>query len=777
MKKKYFLPIILFTILAAGCTKDFLNRTPLDSFDDSNFWTNETNIRLHSMYYYASYFRGYGNSGGSGWDVIGLFNRSSYATDYVINTGGVPKSTFPFTNGYSAGFSDAQSVAATAYSSESWANNYIWIRRANTFIKRMEEQAVDYLETEAYEHWLGVARFLRGERLADLVWGYGDVPLFTSVPSENLDELCKDRDNRYDVLEVAISDYQYAIDHCRADDGANNLINRFVVAHAGARRMLHIGLYNKYVPAEYQGGNAEKAKQYLEQAVKWTEVVMNEGNYSIQTDYRSVFSSFDLSTNKEIILGRYYAQNQLKHCQASYQNYNEGQTQWGGTPGAHFIRNFVLFWDGELDPALTTVAGAPEDSEERYDQLYTMLDNTLFKNKDPRLEAMLKSSRVLNTGAVNGGAWSAPYANKSATRYYVRNIIPRDLENLTAAEAASTDATKGAVNYENAPVYRYAETLLNWITAKAELADSGWGPAITQGDLDKSINAIRDRPIANTAAKNPSMCEHKLAHLTLGQYPNDPTRDPDVSPLLWEIRRERAVELMWDNIRSKDLRAYGKYLTYIYRFDKYPGKYNREPADPNSDYDGQLYYGGDPVNGWGLTDLEGVQYFKDLPEGNLMQCGAYFALDKLFDKMNASYQAWKADPNNKVKQYQYNEDKVAWDAFAAQKPKLWVVTKDGEQRKWPNYLVKEDNGQLKFFTTNGYSVATADYTVPVDDATARASMERMRGWFIVGQHTLSDCLQAANQRMWLACVPIGQITYYETRGYTLTQNPGWPTQL
>src|SRR5699024_1715796 len=106
----------------------------------------------------------------------------------------------------------------------------------------------------------------------------------------------------------------------------------------------------------------------------------------------------------------------------------------------HFIRNFVLFCDGELDPALTTVAGVPEDSEERYDQLYTMLDNTLFKNKDPRLEAMLKSSRVLNTGAVNGGAWSAPYANKSATRYYVRNIIPRDLENLTAAEAASTDA-------------------------------------------------------------------------------------------------------------------------------------------------------------------------------------------------------------------------------------------------------------------------------------------------------------------------------------------------
>ena len=59
MKKKYFLPIALIALLATGCTKEFLDRKPLDSIDDSNFWTNEANLRMHSIYYYSTYFRGY----------------------------------------------------------------------------------------------------------------------------------------------------------------------------------------------------------------------------------------------------------------------------------------------------------------------------------------------------------------------------------------------------------------------------------------------------------------------------------------------------------------------------------------------------------------------------------------------------------------------------------------------------------------------------------------------------------------------------------------------
>ena len=38
----------------------------------------------------------------------------------------------------------------------------------------------------------------------------------------------------------------------------------------------------------------------------------------------------------------------------------------------------------------------------------------------------------------------------------------------------------------------------------------------------------------------------------------DPTRDPSVNEVLWEIRRERAIELMGEGFRRDDLRRWKK---------------------------------------------------------------------------------------------------------------------------------------------------------------------------------------------------------------------------
>ena len=40
---------------------------------------------------------------------------------------------------------------------------------------------------------------------------------------------------------------------------------------------------------------------------------------------------------------------------------------------------------------------------------------------------------------------------------------------------------------------------------------------------------------------------------------NDPDRDTDVPPILWEIRRERAVELSMEGQRRNDLQRWGKF--------------------------------------------------------------------------------------------------------------------------------------------------------------------------------------------------------------------------
>ena len=91
------------------------------------------------------------------------------------------------------------------------------------------------------------------------------------------------------------------------------------------------------------------------------------------------------------------------------------------------------------------------------------------------------------------------------------------------------------------------------------------GAAVTQSDLDKSINAIRNRPLDEYAIAHGVQ---KTAPLMLGAVPDDPARTASCEantlagivndPLLWEIRRERRMEFVFENNRILDLRRWGK---------------------------------------------------------------------------------------------------------------------------------------------------------------------------------------------------------------------------
>ncbi|HEY9364425.1 MAG TPA: RagB/SusD family nutrient uptake outer membrane protein, partial [Chitinophagaceae bacterium] len=73
--------------------------------------------------------------------------------------------------------------------------------------------------------------------------------------------------------------------------------------------------------------------------------------------------------------------------------------------------------------------------------------------------------------------------------------------------------------------------------------------------LDKSVNAIRSRPLdAAAIAKG----VQKTDPLTLASMPNDPDRDADVPALIWEIRRERRMEFVFEYSRLLDLKRWKK---------------------------------------------------------------------------------------------------------------------------------------------------------------------------------------------------------------------------
>ena len=82
--------------------------------------------------------------------------------------------------------------------------------------------------------------------------------------------------------------------------------------------------------------------------------------------------------------------------------------------------------------------------------------------------------------------------------------------------------------------FRYAETLLIYAEAKAELG------TITQEDIDKTINALRTRV--------------GMPGLTISNITTDLNWEfTNLSPLLQEIRREREVELACEGFRRDDI--------------------------------------------------------------------------------------------------------------------------------------------------------------------------------------------------------------------------------
>lgn len=490
--------LLVIGVLAFSACDKFLDRPPLTSENDDTAWDSEEKLRLYANKYYTSFFTGY-NTGTStgGAPLVGYTN-----SDDMVIQGNQPNFTRAVPN------------------SGIWS--YTTIRSLNLMLDRIETRMGDVLEEEDKAHWIGIGRFFRGFEYADLVRSYGDVPYYDHVVSDtDPDDLYKPRTPRNEVMNAVYDDWRYALDNVRLTDGDRALtVDRYVVAGFVSRLALYEGTWQKY----YYNNN-EQAKKFLELAVEAAQMVMSSGRYNIVTDYKSLFASDELRGNQDMVLYRNYdAAVGITHSIASYGNLAESTNNGPST---------------DLIKAYLCADGRPwqESGLNGADEFH--LDN-LIKTRDSRFEATFYSKpEPLNRGSL----------------YYITKFLPREVEKLVKEDGGAMPAEfTGSRNETDAPVLRYAEMLLNWIEAKAELAEIGGAP-VTQDEIDRSINKIRDRPLAPEAeAKG----VQKTAHLQLAAISSDPDRDQDVSPLLWEIRRERRMEFAFETSRLLDLRRWGK---------------------------------------------------------------------------------------------------------------------------------------------------------------------------------------------------------------------------
>ena len=509
MKTKYIFLSVWAMMMAFTLTScdGFLNQPPYDDFTDEEYWQNEDQARTYMYGFYTSVFSGYGTGTSHGAFLMGQTLNDDFASD--VEQQDLTPLVVPESDG-------------------SWS--FSSIRKANYVL-----ESIDRIDATpaAKNHWRGVARFFRACYYSNLVFRYGDVPWYDRVPKlsdskEDMDYLYKDRDPRAYVDSCIMADFQYAMDSVRESDGPLQ-VNKYVVAAMASRFMLREGTYLKY-----HNIDLPLAEKCLTMAKNAAEMVMNSKKYAIAPSYKALFISNDLGTNPEIIMHRHYVDGVLAHSTLTY-SFTEAQAGLSKSLAEAFVGSDGL-------PVYSKDASwlAPTADE-------------FFANRDARLTMCIRPKYYVK------GTDTKPF--NYALSGYSWNKFMDD------SKATTPDATwSGSKNVTDAPCLRYAEVLLNYAEAAYELHLLA-GKAFTQADLDKSINLIRARADVNLPALQTIGGQPAVNGVTF----DDPKRlqieqnaDGGITDaLLWEIRRERRVELCMEGFRLNDLKRWCK-LDYLW---------------------------------------------------------------------------------------------------------------------------------------------------------------------------------------------------------------------
>ncbi len=389
------------------------------------------------------------------------------------------------------------------------------LRRINIIIDRVSKNS---MEEEAKNHWLGVGRFFRAMEYSKLVSMFGDVPYYDTVlSSTDYDKLYAPRMKRTDVMDKVLEDFKFACDNVRAEDGEPGLtVNKDVVLAYMSRAMLFEGTWQKY-----REKNTTKAAEYLTAAKNAASKIIDGGKYKLHPNYKELTTSLDLAGNKEIIIYRSYVEGEVMHSLMSFQNTEHENS----SPSRSLIESYL------------SSNGLPiYQAENKLCKEKKMWFEDELADRDPRLGQIIYTDDLYLEGV------KAPYA---VSGYFANRFVNEDIKTLPAG-VSSTNTT-------DAPVMKLNEVMMNYVEAAAELQELGQY-TLTQNDIDVTINAIRDRESTH------------MPHLTLsgrefsvnGTIINDPERDKDVPSLIWEIRRERRTELVYEGIRFNDLRRWSK---------------------------------------------------------------------------------------------------------------------------------------------------------------------------------------------------------------------------
>ena len=393
--------------------------------------------------------------------------------------------------------------------SEAGSSGWSWstLRKINIFFDNYT-RCEDKVAALKYE---GVARFFRAWFYFDKVKSFGGVPWYdTEIQTDDEDLLYKPRDSREFIIDKVIEDLEIAVDRLGTTRKPDQ-ISKWTALAFLSRVCLYEGTYRKY----HTELNLPDAGKLLEKAYKAAGRVMNESGYTLYStgnsdiDYRDLFASDDLKET-EVILGRRYSLTLNKMHNTNYYFLSKTQQDVGLTKD--FVNSYLL----NNGTAFTSQTGYA-----------TMMFSDEMKNRDKRLAQTIRS---VGYTRIDSDKPLLPDLEASMTGYQIVKFISKEAQDGDGA------------SYQDVAIIRYAEVLLNYAEAKAEL------DILTQDDIDKSIRPIRTR--AGMPNLNQNIANSNPDKILASEYPNVSGNNKGV---ILEIRRERRVELALEGFRYDDL--------------------------------------------------------------------------------------------------------------------------------------------------------------------------------------------------------------------------------
>ncbi len=401
-----------------------------------------------------------------------------------------------------------------------------------------------------------LARFFRAWFYFSKLQRFGEVPWYNEVIEDtDYDNLMKPRTSRVILVDSILQDINIAIENISQTKNVER-VNRNTALALKSRICLYEGTFRKY----HTEFSLPDADFFLQESISASETLMAEGGYSIYNKttgptgkpYLDLFAAMDSDTDEIILTRRYSSALQLRH---NVNFYLLAATQ--GKPGlekklvnSYLMRNGQRFTD---QPGYETMEFAEE-----------------MQNRDPRLEQTIRTPGYTRIGQT---VRLAPDFNATVTGYQLIKFLT----------TTTYDASSNSSN--DIPIMRYAEVLLNLAEAKAELG------TLQQADLDKTIKLIRDRvgmPNIDLGAANANPDPYLEA-----QYKN--VSGPNKGVIL-EIRRERRIEMVMENLRWDDLMRWkeGHLLAepFLGMYFPGPGEYD---LDNNGSIDIVIYEGAEPT--------------------------------------------------------------------------------------------------------------------------------------------------------------------------------------